>query len=68
MNPDAEKLYRVCRRQRRIVAAAWPLLWFSFGLVAGTAIRPAAADGADELHRSRVALESIADTLKRCGR
>lgn len=42
------------------------LLALATGVLLGTSIRPAQADGADELRRSRVALESIAHSLEKC--
>jgi hypothetical protein len=51
----------------RIIAVASIAL--SLGVFLGAfGVRPASADGSDELRRSRVALESIAESLKHCQR
>jgi hypothetical protein len=55
-------------RQSKTVVALVFVLGVLTGIVGGVTIRPAAADGPDEMRRSRVALESIARSLEKCPR
>jgi hypothetical protein len=56
------------QKSKTVVALAFALGILAGIVSAGVLVRPAAADGADEMRRSRVALESIAHSLEKCPR